>query len=71
MYQLAINVIKSTAYMKNSSMHFINSPKYYLKIFLYFNITVRREYIFKSIIGSDSLHENNNDNKVRAENFVT
>jgi hypothetical protein len=36
-----------------------------------FNAKVRREDIFKLIIGNESLHEANNDNGVRVVNFAT
>jgi hypothetical protein len=36
-----------------------------------FNAKVGREDIFKPIIGSESLHEASNDNRVRAANFAT
>jgi hypothetical protein len=36
-----------------------------------FNAKVGRENIFKPIIGNESLHENNNDNRVRVVNFPT
>jgi hypothetical protein len=47
-------------------------PRYHVKISLgYFNSKVRREDIFKSIIGNDSLFEASNDNGVRVVNFAT
>jgi hypothetical protein len=36
-----------------------------------FNVKVRREDIFKPIIGNESLHEASNDNRVRVVYFVT
>jgi hypothetical protein len=36
-----------------------------------FNAKVRREGIFKLIIGNESLHEASNDNGVRVVNFAT
>jgi hypothetical protein len=36
-----------------------------------FNAKVGREDIFKPTTGSESLHENSNDNGVRAVNFAT
>jgi hypothetical protein len=47
-------------------------PKYYTKILLvYFNANVRKEDIFKPIIGNESLYEISNDNGVRLVNFAT
>jgi hypothetical protein len=46
--------------------------KYHMKILLGdLNAKVGREYIFKPTIGNESLHENSNDNGVRAVNFIT
>ena len=36
-----------------------------------FNAKVGRDYIFKPIIGQDSLHQDSNDNGVRIVNFAT
>jgi endonuclease/exonuclease/phosphatase family metal-dependent hydrolase len=36
-----------------------------------FNAKVGREDIFKPLIGNESLHEANNDNRVKAVNFAT
>jgi hypothetical protein len=42
-------------------------PRYHMNIFLGdFNVKVGRKYIFKPIIGNESLHEVSNDNGVRA-----
>jgi exonuclease III len=47
-------------------------PRYHMKILLGdFNVKVGREDIFKPTIGSESLHENINDNGVRVVNFAT
>jgi exonuclease III len=47
-------------------------PRYHMKILLGdFNAKVRREDIFKPIIGYESLHEASNDNGVRVLNFAT
>jgi hypothetical protein len=46
-------------------------PKYYMKMLLDFNAKVGGEGIFKQTIGSESLHEINNDNGVRIVNFAT
>jgi hypothetical protein len=43
-----------------------------MKILLgYFNVKLRREDIFKPIIGNESLHEASNDNGIRVVNFAT
>jgi hypothetical protein len=36
-----------------------------------FNAKVGREYIFKSTVGNESLHQDSNDNGVRIINFAT
>jgi exonuclease III len=47
-------------------------PRYHMKILMGdFNAKVRREDIFKPIIGNESLHEVSNDNGVRGVNFAT
>jgi hypothetical protein len=47
-------------------------PRYHMKIVLGdFNAKVRREDIFKPIIGNMSLHKVNNNNGVRVVNFAT
>jgi exonuclease III len=47
-------------------------PRYHMKILLGdFNAKVRREDIFKPIIGNKSLHKASNDNGVRVINFAT
>jgi hypothetical protein len=47
-------------------------PRYHMKILLRdFNSKVRREDIFKPIIGNESLHEASKDNGVRVVNFAT
>jgi exonuclease III len=44
--------------------------RYHMKILLGdFNAKVGREDIFKPIIGNESLHEANNDNRVRVANL--
>jgi hypothetical protein len=46
--------------------------KYHMKIlFGDFNAKVGREESFKPTVGSESLHEINDDNRVRAVNFAT
>jgi exonuclease III len=47
-------------------------PRYHMKILLGdFNAKIRREDIFKPIIGNESLHEASDDNRVRVINFAT
>jgi hypothetical protein len=47
-------------------------PRYHMKTLMGgFNAKVRREDIFKPIIGNDSLHEANNDNGIRVVNSAT
>jgi hypothetical protein len=47
-------------------------PKYHTKILLEdFNAKLERNDTFKPTIGSESLHEDSNDNGVRVENFAT
>jgi hypothetical protein len=47
-------------------------PKYHTKILLGdFNVKVGRDNIFKSTIGKESVHQDNNDNGVRIVNFAT
>jgi hypothetical protein len=47
-------------------------PKYHTKIlFVNFNAKVGREDIFKPTNGSDSLHEINDDNRIRVVRFAT
>ena len=50
---------------------FDHFPKYHLKIVLAFNAKVGRKNIFKPTIGSESLHQDSNDNDVRIVNFAT
>jgi hypothetical protein len=51
---------------------FYHFPRCHMKILIGdFNAKVGREDIFKPIIGSESLHEVNNDNRVRVINFAT
>jgi hypothetical protein len=46
-------------------------PKYYMKnLLLDFNAKVETEYIFKSTISNETLHEINNDNRVRLIKFA-
>ena len=46
--------------------------KYHKKFLLGdFNVKVGRENIFKKAIGSESLHQDSNDNEVRIVNFAT
>jgi len=53
-------------------MLFYHSPKYHMKILLGdFNPKVGGDYIFKPIIGNESLHQVSNDNGVRIVNFAT
>jgi hypothetical protein len=57
--------------MKNQGV-FDQFPRYDMKILLDdFNAKVGRGNIFKSTIGNESLHENNNDNGVKIVNFAT
>jgi hypothetical protein len=47
-------------------------PRYHITILLgVFNAKVERENIFKPTIGSDSLHQDSNDNVVRIVTFST
>ena len=51
---------------------FDHFPKYDIKILLGdFNAKVGRENIFKPTIGTESLHQDSNDNGVRIVNFTT
>ena len=51
---------------------FDHIPKYHMKILLGdFNAKVGAEYIFKPTIGSESPHQDTNDNGVRIINFAT
>ena len=51
---------------------FDHVPKYNMKSLLGdFNAKVGRENIFKLTIGNESLHQDNNDNRVRIVNFAT
>jgi hypothetical protein len=51
---------------------FDHSPKYHMKILLGdMNAKMGREHIFKLTIGSESLHQDSNDNGVRVVNFAT
>jgi hypothetical protein len=51
---------------------FDHFPKYQMKILLGdFNAKVAREVTFKQTIGNESLHQDSNDNGVRAVNFAT
>ena len=51
---------------------FDHFPKYDKKIILGdFNAKVGRENIFKPTVGSESLHQDSNDNGVRIVNFAT
>jgi hypothetical protein len=42
-----------------------------MSVLLDFNVQVHREDIFEPIIENETLHKINNDNGVRAVNFVT
>jgi len=49
---------------------FEHLPKYHMKILLgECSAKLEREDIFKPTIGNESLHQDNNDNDVRIENF--
>ena len=51
---------------------FDHFPKYHMKILLRdFNAKVGKENILKPTIGSESLHQDSNDNGVRLVNFAT
>jgi len=51
---------------------FHHFPKYHMKILLGdFNAKLGREYIFKPIIGQESLRQDSNDNGFRIVNFAT
>jgi hypothetical protein len=65
------DIIKDSFYEELEQV-FDQFPTYHTKILLgYFNTKVGREDIFKPIIGNDSVHEANNDNRVRVVNFAT
>ena len=49
---------------------FDHFPKNHTEILLGFNVSLRREDIFKSTIGNKSLHEGSNDSGVRVVNFA-
>jgi hypothetical protein len=62
-------VIKDSFY---EEVIFDKFPRYHMKILLGdFNAKVRREDIFKLIIGNESLHEASNDSGDRVVNFAT
>jgi hypothetical protein len=65
------NDIKDSFYEELEQV-FDKIPRYHMKILVGdFNANVRREDLFKPIIGNESLHEANNDNGVRVVNFAT
>jgi exonuclease III len=65
------DVIKGNFYEELREV-FDQFPGYHMKILMGdFNAKVRREDIFKPVIGSESLHEASNDNRVRVVNFAT
>jgi hypothetical protein len=61
---------KDSSY-EESEQVFDHFPKYHMKILLDFNAKVGRENIFRPTIGTESLHQDNNDNGVRIVNFAT
>jgi hypothetical protein len=66
-----INDVKGSFYEEMERI-FDKFPKFHMKILLVdLNAKVGREDIFKPTIGSDSLHENINDNGDRVVNFAT
>jgi hypothetical protein len=65
------DVIKDSCY-KELEQVFNQFPRYHMKIFPGdFHAKLRREDIFKPIIGNESLHKTSNDNRVRVVNFAT
>jgi endonuclease/exonuclease/phosphatase family metal-dependent hydrolase len=74
-HQVRIKVMsKKTVFTRNWSRFLNNFPKYHMKILLGdFNVKVGRENtrIFKPTIGTESLHQDSNDNRVRMVNFGT
>jgi hypothetical protein len=64
--------VRRDSFYEQPEQVFHQFPKYHMKILLGdFNAKVRREDIFKSIIGNESLHEASNDNRGRIVNFST
>jgi endonuclease/exonuclease/phosphatase family metal-dependent hydrolase len=60
------------SFYEESEQVFDHFPKYHMKILIGdFNAKLWREDILKPTIGNESLHENSNDNGVRAVNFAT
>jgi hypothetical protein len=65
------DVMKDSFYEELEQV-FDQFPRYHMKILEGdFNTKVRREDIFKPIIGNKNLHEARNDNGVRVVNFAT
>jgi hypothetical protein len=65
------DVIKDGFY-KELEQVFDHFTRYHMKILLGdFNVKVGREDNFKPVIGNESLHEINNDNRVRVVSFAT
>jgi exonuclease III len=65
------DVIKDSFYDELEQV-FDQFPRYHMKILMGdFNAKVRREDIFKPIIGNESLLEASDDNRVRGVNFAT
>jgi len=60
------------SYNEELQQMFDHFSKYHMKMLLGdLNAKVRRENIFKSTIGQESLHQDSNDNGVRLFNFAT
>jgi exonuclease III len=65
------DVIKDSFYKELEEV-FDQFPRYHMKILMGdVNAEVGREDIFKPTVGSESLHEASNDNRVRFVNFAT
>jgi len=63
---------KGIFYEDLQEFFFNNFPQYHMKILLGdFNAKLGREDIFKPTVGSESLHQDNNDTGVRIVNFAT
>jgi hypothetical protein len=64
--------VKKDSFYKELQQVFDQFPRYHMKTLLgYFDAKVGREDIFNLVIVNGSLHEANNDNRVRIVNFAT
>jgi hypothetical protein len=69
--RIKIDYVKHSFYEELEGI-FDKFPKYHMKMLLGdFNAKVGREDIFQPTVGNESLHEINNDNRVRVVNFAT